>query len=135
MHGLFTEQTLRRQASRQRRSYRPQFHNGHRRAAKRAVFAAQLYCTGHIRSLVEAAENCGSTVNYVRAAITVLKAENAALLSRVLDGHESLLRAGQQARRVADLVAAYRSATDADRVAFAKTCGPEAILNVLAAAS
>jgi hypothetical protein len=101
----------------------------------RAITAARLYGTGQISSLVKAAECCGSNRHYVKAATILLKTENEALLGRVLAGHELMLRAAQQTRRVADLIAAYRSATDADRVAFARTCGTEEILNVLAAAS
>jgi hypothetical protein len=101
----------------------------------RAITAAKLYATGAITSLAKAAEACGSNVIYVKAATVLLKVENEALLRRVLAGYEPLLESAQQARRTADLISAYRSANDADRVAFARTCGTEAIFDVLVEAA
>jgi hypothetical protein len=125
----------RRRSLRQHRSSRRHFRHGQCAAVLRAITAAKLYGTGQITSFVRAAECCGTNAGYVQAAVILLKTENQALLGRVLAGHEPLLRAAQRAKRVADLIAAYRSASNADRVAFARTCGPEELLNVLAAAS
>jgi hypothetical protein len=79
--------------------------------------------------------SCGSSEIYVKAAIPLLRAENAVLLERVLKGDISLLRAAAQTRRVAALVSAYRSADNADRVAFARTCGVDDVFNVLTEAA
>jgi hypothetical protein len=71
----------------------------------------------------------------VTAAAILLRSENTALLEQVLRGHVPLLAAAAQVRQVANLVTAYRAAKDADRIAFARTCGTDQILDVLAAAS
>jgi hypothetical protein len=101
----------------------------------RAITAATLYRNGTLRTLTEAAVACGSNDIYVKAATVLLKAENETLLLRVLDGDEPLLAAANQAKRTADLISAYRSANNADRVAFARTCGADAILDVLVEAA
>jgi hypothetical protein len=118
-----------------RRSPRRHFRHGQRAAVRRALTAAKLYSSGAITSIAKAAESCGSNSIYVKAVTVLLKAENAALLDRVLAGHEPLLGAAQQAQRTADLVAAYRSANPADRIAFARVCDPHAILEVLVEAA
>jgi hypothetical protein len=107
--------------------------SGERAAALRAVTAARLYASGGV-SLARAAECCGSNVLYLRAAIVLLKTENAALLDRVLRGRESLTAAANRAQHVADLMSAYRGASDADRVTFARTAGMDALLNMLVSA-
>jgi shikimate kinase len=101
----------------------------------RALTAARLYSGGGITTLTKAAEACGSNVPYVQAAVVLLKAENETLLRRVLSGDIPVLVAASQAKRMADLVFAYRAASENDRVAFARTCGPEALLDVLATAA
>jgi hypothetical protein len=114
---------------RQRRSTRRYFRHGQRAAALRAITAAKLYAAGAIPSLALAAASCGSNVQYVKAAVTLLKSE--ARLDSVLKGHIPLLGAATQAKRVADLVSAYRSANDQERVAFARACNAEKIFEVL----
>lgn len=116
---------------RQRRSTRRYFRHGQCAAALRAVTAAKLYAGGAIPNLAFAAASCGSNVAYVRAAVILLKSENMSLLGKVLAGHVPLLTAAAQAKRVADLISAYRSANDQDRVAFARTCDAEKIFDVL----
>jgi hypothetical protein len=128
MHG-FNALSKRKRYRRQYRSARRHFRHGLRAAVMRAVTAAKLYASGSVSTITIAAASCGS------AAITLLRAENAALLERVLTGDIPLLRAAAQTRRIADLVAAYRCADGADRVAFMRTCGTEAILNELAEAA
>jgi hypothetical protein len=134
MHAPFTIEVRHRQP-RQRQSSRRHFRNGRRSAALRAVTAARLYATGAITSLDNAAQACGSNRIYVKAATTLLKAENETVLQRVLAGQEPLVVAAHLARRTADLVFAYRCAGAADRVAFARTCGTEAIFDVLVKAT
>ena len=101
----------------------------------RAITAAKLYVSGELRTLAKAAEACGSNAKYVKAATVLLKAGDEVLLNRVLAGDEPLLAAANQAKRIADLISAYRSANNADRVAFARICGAEAILDVLVEAA
>jgi hypothetical protein len=131
MHGLVTFP----HRLRQRQSTRPRFRHGKCAAANRALTAARLYISNAIPTLAAAAEACGSNVHYVRAAIILLKADNAALVSDVLAGRVPLLAAAAEAKRLVNLVAAYKAAKDPDRVAFARACGAEAILDVLVAAS
>jgi hypothetical protein len=101
----------------------------------RAITAAKLYVSGELRTLAKAAESCGSNDIYVKAATVLLKAESEILLKRVLAGDEPLLAAAIQAKPIADLISAYRSANNADRVAFARICGAEAIFDVLVEAA
>jgi hypothetical protein len=134
MHG-FNALPKRKHPRRQYRSARRHFRHGLRAAVMRAVTAAKLYASGSASTITIAAARCGSSEIYVKAAIILLRAENAALLDRVLAGDIPLLRAAAQTRRIADLVAAYRCADGVDRVAFMRTCGTEAILNELAEAA
>ena len=128
-------QTLSPRPRRTRRSARRHFRHGQCAAVLRAITAAKLYSTGGITTLEKAAESCGSNISYVRAAIVLLKAENVTLLNRVLSGDAPLVGAAQQAQRMADLISAYRSANYADRVAFVRTCGTDAIFDVLVEAA
>jgi hypothetical protein len=134
MHG-FNAVLKRKRYRRQYRSARRHFRHGLRAAVMRAVTAAKLYASGSASTITIAAASCGSSEIYVKAAITLLRAENAVLLERVLTGDISLLRAAAQTKRIADLVAAYRCANDADRIAFMRACGTENILDELAEAA
>jgi hypothetical protein len=93
-------------------------------AALRAMTGARLFAAGMVDSIAEAAVSVGSNRANVHAAVTLLKAENRTLVDQVLAGEVSLLRAAKQARRVADLVAAYRAASQADIIQAAKIVGP-----------
>ena len=134
MHGLLTKPALPRQ-QRRHRSARRHFRNGQRAAPLRAITAAKLYRSGEPRTLAKAAEACGSNAKYVKAATVLLKAGDEVLLNRVLAGDEPLLAAAIKAKPTADLISAYRSANNADRVAFARICGAEAIFDVLVEAA
>jgi len=120
---------------RRHRSPRCHFRYGRRRAVVRAFTAARLYIANAVPTLEAAAESCGSNVAYVQAAIILLKAENASLMQDVLAGRVPILQAAREAQRLANLITAYREAKDPDRIAFARACGADAILNVLVAAS
>jgi hypothetical protein len=102
----------------------------HRRCARRhspalqAITGARLLAAGMARTIAEAAACTGSNLTYVHAAVILLKAENEILVNQVLVGRISLLRAAQQARRVADLVHAYRAASQADIIQAVKIVGP-----------
>jgi hypothetical protein len=131
MHGLLKVS----QRQRQRQSPHRRFRNGKRAAALRAFTAATLYASGSAPSVAAAAVCCGSCVQYVRAAVILQRSENTSLIKEVVAGRVDLQRAGAQARRVADLISAYRRAADEDRVSFARACDAEQILNILAKAS
>ena len=93
-------------------------------AALRAITAARLLATGMVNTIAEAAACTGSNLTYVHAAVILLKAENEALINHVLAGKVSLLRAAKQVRRVADLVHADRTASQAEIIQAAKIVGP-----------
>jgi hypothetical protein len=120
---------------RRRQSARRHFRHGQCAAALRAITGARLYLKGATPTLAVAAESTGSNVAYIQAAIILLRADNASLVSDVLAGRVPLLQAAREAKRLVDLVTAYREAKDPDRVAFARACGVEAIFNTLVAAS
>jgi len=92
-------------------------------AVLKAVTAARLLAAGMVPTVNVAAASCGSNPLYVRAAVTLLKAENPDLLDQALHGRVSLLRAAQQVKRVAALVDAYRRATERDLIQAAKVVG------------
>jgi hypothetical protein len=99
-------------------------------AAKRAFTAARMHRSSNT-SLQEAAESCGSNIAYVAAAVRLLKSEDQSLVSAVIRGFVPLLAAAKQARQLGELVAAYRSATASDRIAFAKVVGPDTIFDTV----
>ena len=90
------------------------FRHGQRAAALRAQTGARLYLQGAVPSLVAAAEACGSNPRYVEAAVIVLRSEDTVLLNHVLSGTVPLLEAAKGAKRVANLVAAFRAASPTD---------------------
>jgi len=110
--------TRRKRRSRPRPSYRSQFKDGERRAVRRALTAAKLYLAGVVPTLATAAESCGTSVPYVRAAIVLLQAEDPKLVSAVLHGFVQLLPAARAMRSTARLISAYRAADSADKFAF-----------------
>jgi aminoglycoside phosphotransferase family enzyme len=134
MHGVHpTFRTLRRVRQHHRRHR--QVRHGRRLAAVRAFTAATLYLENRRPSLTAAAECCGSNPQYVEALVTLIKSENTSLLKEVLAGRVVVLAAAKQTKRLAKLVAAYRTASVSDRVAFAKAVGPTTLFdNTLAPA-
>jgi hypothetical protein len=112
-----------------RRSSRRRFRYGVRAAVVRALTGARIYLNGFVSTLAAAAYGCGSNVIYVRAAVIVLKSENTALLDQVLEGDLPLLEAARQVEQLGKLVAAYRGASAADRVAFARAIGPSTLFD------
>jgi len=111
------------------RSTRRHFRDRERAATRRAITAAGLYRAGSIPSLSKAATACGSNAAYVAAAILLIASENTTVLNRVLAGHVPLLAAAREIKRLAELVAAYRKASAADRVQFARAIGPSALFD------
>jgi len=72
---------------------------------------------------------CGSCPQYVEAALVLTNSGDAELLRDVLSGHIGLLEAARRVKPVARLIAAYREATVADRVAFARAIGPTVLFD------
>jgi hypothetical protein len=114
---------------------------GHRvrsnsRTALQAVTAARMCASGQAENVMVAAACTGSTPAHVRAAVILLKSEDEPLLDYALRGEISLLKAAKQARRVADLVNAYRSASRDDLITATRILGsivvPDAAFGVAA---
>jgi hypothetical protein len=106
-----------------RQSILPRRAANNSRAALKAVTGARLWASGQAETPAVAAACSGSTPGYVRAAAVILKSEDEPLLDVVLRGEISLLKAAKQARRVANLINAYRNATRNDLVKVAKIVG------------
>jgi hypothetical protein len=85
------------------RSPHRQFRHGKRAGVVRAFTAARLYTGNAVPTLAAAAESCGSNVNYIRAAITLLKVDDPHLMRRVYAGQAALVpirSRGHAARQV-----------------------------------
>jgi hypothetical protein len=123
MHGF------QRSGLRPRRRHRRQFNRDRkRRAVLRALTGAKLYLAGWFSSLAAAAEAVGAGVDYVRAAIILLRSENVSLLQKVLAGEAPMLAAARETVKLAAAVTAYKAMTAADRKAFAVVTGATADL-------
>ena len=115
-----------------RRHRSPSYHrNGQQVAAVRALTGALLHLGMPIRPLALRDAVCitGSNVSYVQAAITVLKAEDAALVEAVRKGEIALFAAAEHVRRRADLITALRNASADDRAAAGRAFGVAAIFD------
>jgi hypothetical protein len=97
--------------------------DGQRAAAVRAFTGARLLAQGQVSSVLKAARACGSNPQYVAAAQTLLTCEDTALLKSVLSGEVGLLYAASAARRVSDLVGAYRRAYPSEIANFGRIVG------------
>src|SRR5262249_55291223 len=114
---------------RRRQSPHRQIRNGRRSACVRAFTAAQLLRGKIAPSVAAAAERCGSNAAYIRAASAILESENKGLLADVINGPVPVLGAAREVQRLGALVSAYRQASAADRVAFAKAVGPTVLFD------
>jgi hypothetical protein len=114
---------------RKRQSARRQFKNGRRNAAVRAFTGAQLVRTKIAPTVAAAAERTGTSRAYVEAALAILAAENTSLVADVVNGRVPLLAAAKAVRQLGALVNAYRQASAADRVAFARAVGPTVLFD------
>jgi hypothetical protein len=123
MHGF--QQGGLRPRRRRRRQFNP---DGERLAVKRGLTGAKLYLAGWFPSLKTAAEAVGAGVDYVRAAVALLRAENTSLLRKVLAGETPMLAAARGTLQLAAAVAAYKAMVEADRKAFASITGATADL-------
>jgi hypothetical protein len=107
------------------RRRRRRMRDGQCLAALRAFNAAKGVQNGTFRTITEAALACGSCRHYVAAALTLLKAEAHITIDLVLGGELPVVSTAKAARRLADLVAAYRNATGFDRSTFGHLVGAE----------
>jgi len=116
------------QTSRRRnKSSRRHFRNGQRAAALRAITAGRLYLDKAVPTLAAAASACGSNVNYVQAAVVLLRYGDNVLIEAVLNGAASILEAAHARRPVVELTRAYRTADPVDRILWAEREGVEKI--------
>jgi hypothetical protein len=104
-------------------------HDGQRAAVRRAVTGARLSLglSLDVHTQGEAAAAVAVSLRHVTAAVAVLKAEDAELLGRVLTGEVSLRAAARNAGKRGSLIAAYRQASPEDRLALARTVGPDVL--------
>ena len=115
---------------RKRRSPRRHFRNGHRAAVTRATTGAALYLDKDVSTLAEAAEACGSNVQYIRDAVALMRAGDP-FLNSVYAGSISLPVAANLMRRrrkmegvtVDAAVAGWRSWTPEQRAEFGRGAG------------
>jgi hypothetical protein len=91
--------------------------------ALRAFAAAEDYLAGRCPTLLAAALCHGSNIGYVRAAITVLKADDARLVRRVLRGHEPLLKAAASVANAVLMAETFRKASGPERELFGRMAG------------
>jgi len=114
-----------RRRPRQRSTHKRSRH-GRNIAAVRAFTAARLFRTKAIdcESLNDAAESCGASFGYARAADIVLAARDPELVDRVLYGEIPMFQAAQLVAGKAKVLAALDAATDEDIVSVLKTYGP-----------
>jgi hypothetical protein len=94
-----------------------------RQVALCAVTAARRLVFGMKTSIAAEAASTGSTPAQVTAAMIIIRSEDRALLEEVLRGDVPLLMAAKRVKRVADLISAYRNATNEDLVKAAKVIG------------
>jgi hypothetical protein len=112
-----------RKTRRRNRSCRRHFDKGIRRSARRAFDAAGLYLAGIFPTLAAAAQTCVVAPHYVAAAAVILKVEDPALVSAILDGRVQLLTAAKAMKSMADFISAFRNADAADRFTFTQAVG------------
>ena len=121
---------------RQARRPRPRPHiKRHHAATLRAFAGAQLWSGRPVEptTLQHAAVLVASTPQYVTAAATILQAEDFALVNDVLTGRISLLAAAAKVAKRAKVVAAVKSASDADLANAARTIGVDRVWDKLIA--
>jgi len=112
-----------------RRSARRRFDDDICLAPFRAINGAKLRLRGDASSVKEAALATGSCPPYVVAGIVLLQSNDVTLIAEVLAGRVGLLEAARRVKQVTQLIVAYRKATAADRVAFARIIGPTALFD------
>lgn len=132
MHSPFPLYTTHKRNS--ARKYRPRgrrVRDGEQAAVVRALTAAKLHLGIPIPppTLAEAAKMTGSSIGYIQAAITILKAEDANLVTHVTRGSDPLVPAAARVKKRVKVITAIRGASPEDLVAAAKTIGLDAVFD------
>jgi hypothetical protein len=112
--------------------YRPRgrrMRDGQCAAALRAITAAQGYLSGTFPTLNTAANCCGSNAAYVAAAVTVLKADDAALIGDVLQGAVPLMKAAASVSNAVRMIEAFKKGSSFERRIFGRVAGPAAVFD------
>ena len=109
---------------------RPQFRDGARQAACRALAGARFVLDYGV-PIADASRFTGSNLNYVMALLEVIATDDVALLRAVLRGHVPVLVAGERAKKFNRLVTAYQEATPATKAAFRDLIGQERLFDEL----
>jgi len=110
---------------------------GHRlqsAAALKAFVAAGLYLKGKVKTLQEAADDCGANVSYVAAAVVVLKSGDLSLEKMVLDGITPMLVAAAWVKPAVQMTEAFKRGSAQQRVMFAQAVRPEVLFDTVTAA-
>jgi hypothetical protein len=119
-------QTLISHRSRDRQPRRRRYQKHQRAGAIQRAFAGAKMVLGlpiQPKDQATAADLVASTPAYIRAATTLLEAEDSELVDRVLWGNLGLLEAARLVRKRVRLVKAYREADRNDRKALGKAVG------------
>jgi hypothetical protein len=118
--------------------YRPRgriMRGGQCAAALRALTAAKGYLGGQFPTLGIAANSCGTSPSYVRAGITILKANDAALIANVLSGVVPLLKAAASVKHAVDMIEAFAKSTRTERRIFGQAAGPATVFDEVVVAA
>jgi hypothetical protein len=130
MHGFLKATTKR--PRRIRQSSKRHFRDNQRAAAVRAYTGACLHLGIPIHrpsSESKAAIMTGSSQVYVAALVVLIRSEDGSLLRKVMCGDTPILQAAAIVRTRSKLIAAFRKASLADRVALVKTIGAEKVFD------
>ena len=98
-------------------------------AALRALTAAVQYLNGEVPTLGAAVAACGSNVHYVAAAVVLIKANDTALITQVLNGSVPLLRAAKSVEQAVRLVEAFSASSATERRMFGQAVGPSKLFD------
>jgi hypothetical protein len=101
---------------------------GERAAVLRAFFAARAYAEGRVSTLEEAAASTASSIDYVRAALTLLKSGDKELISDALYGNISIITAAAQVKYAVKAIENYNKLPPANRERFRIATGATADL-------
>ena len=109
---------------------RPQFRDGARQAACRALVGAK-FVLDYGAPIADAARWTGSNVNYVMSLLEIIATDDAAVLRATLRGHVPVRIAGERAKKFNRLVKAYCEATSVTKAAFRDLIGQERLFDEL----
>jgi hypothetical protein len=82
-------------------------------------------------TLADAADWANSNPAYIIAMLTILDSGDEVMLDRVITDRAGVLEAAAQVKGLAKLLAAFKVATTANKVAFRKTIGEDTLFDAL----